>query len=566
MSDSIIMVVDARETHKRGKMYCTRLFLLLAVWMMLLALLVEGKKNKDEDEEELSEKEEQKLEAAQLKQDQKKGGIRIGSTNMLVPDSAAELPMVVSHQEDQPLCKPDTLLDPANKMQIMEGFDAVVISNTVEKPGKMIMDRVSHILVMSGDQSIYSLRMDKCGNVDAKVVLDLAEEPLPAANDDSQPATKLGSGMALDKNFLYVATTNNVYQFPYSDGQHSPLTNGRVVLSNINPENDDVRPDVAIDPFGHAYVPRSGNFPFNAASSFTPDDESDDDDDDDQDKAMIKKFNFRAIPEQGYDYDSDGIVQAYGANTHGFLAFDTQARLWGMDQSFSIMQKADNGESVNAADELNVYDTPLARYGFPNCYTGMDVAKARAKSGMTKMSHPKFKVKAEEGNAEEYCQKAENNQEPAILLPSDHETTGLTFYMGLGCSMGTERTMGTSVGMPCNWTDTPFVAHRGATGQSVGHSVARLQFDDLGHKPRPDKKNDILLQQAVPCTGYGCFTPTGIVFDSFGRLLVASEESNEIFLVNRIFSNLAAQMLTDKYLAEKDGKIQAAGHEEEDDD
>ncbi|ORX50178.1 hypothetical protein DM01DRAFT_1384899 [Hesseltinella vesiculosa] len=576
-----------------------RSIFILALWFALFTLLVHGrpfgKKDKDEEEEEddekaeeKREKEEQRLEAAQLKEDQKVGGIRIGSTNMLVPDSAADLPMVLSHKEDQPLCKPDMYLEPAQALQLLEGFDAVVLSNSIEKPGKMIMDRVNHLLIMSGDESVYSMRMDRCGNVETKVILSTSSDQLHAASmsvkkkggdeemddedQEERPLYKLGHGLALDRDFLYISTNNRVFQFPYSDGQHSRLENGRVVLDNINPENDEARPDIAIDPFGQAYVPRSGDMPTVASDT-----NSELDSILEQEDALIKKFNFRSIPKEGFDYDTDGSVHAYGANTHGFMAFDTQARLWGMDQSFDVVQSADfAGEPIQSADELNLYEIPLARYGFPNCYTGLDMddyytqsslrsGKGDLGSGVNRQKgHPSYKVADQDMN--EYCKKADNNQLPSITLNPGLETAGLLFYKGVGCSMGNPSTMGTSVGMPCNWTDTPFLANRGPTGENTGHSVMRLPFDDLGHLPRPDKDNDILIQQVDPCTGYGCFTPSGLAFDGYGRLLIASEETNEILMINRVFSAMAAQMLTDSYLADQKGTISAAEYKEEEEE
>lgn len=146
---------------------------------------------------------------------------------------------------------------------------------------------------------------------------------------------------------------------------------------------------------------------------------------------------------------------------------------------------------------------------------------------------------------DEYCKQQDNNQQPAIPLAPGLKSAGLYFYMGVGCSVGNAQTLGTSVGLPCNWTDTPIVAYRGATGKPEGHSLVHLSFDDLGHKPRWDKPAEVILEQESPCQSGGCFTPVGVAVDSYGRILVGSEETNEIFMVRRIFSNMAAKALTD---------------------
>lgn len=228
--------------------------------------------------------------------DSKIGGIRVGVNQALVPDSASDHPLVLSHEEDQPLCDPNTKLEPAQPLKVMNGYESILITNQIKEPRKLIMDRVNHGLVVSSNNAIYSLRMDKCGNVDAVKILDLQQQQGSLFEKDET----LAHGLALDTKYLYIATTNNVYQFPYSDGQHSPLENGRKVVSNINPTNKDGMPDVAIDPFGHAFIPRSGVFNLDPGSINKMD----------QNNAIIKKFNFRNIPENGFDYDSDGLVSS----------------------------------------------------------------------------------------------------------------------------------------------------------------------------------------------------------------------------------------------------------------
>ncbi|KAI8083016.1 uncharacterized protein BX664DRAFT_301585 [Halteromyces radiatus] len=468
------------------------------------------------------------------------GAIRMGSTNLLVPDSASEHPMVLSHEESMPLCNPDITLSPINPMEVLNGYDAIVIANHIKQPRKLLMDRVNHLLVMSGDNAIYSLRMDKCGNVNTELILDTTiKGQLPGTH-----------GMALDTKYIYVATLNNVYQFPYSDGQHSPLTNGRVVVSNIATDPDAPReamPDISIDPFGVAFIPRSSVGIHMASGALDKMNQND---------AIIKKFNFRSIPVTGYDYQRDGVVHAFGTNSRGSMAFDAQARLWGADHPFDSIHRADLGDisSSGPAEEINLYEASGVNYGFPQCFTEFDLKEHTSKfAGLgAQWAHPEFMNGSI--NMDTYCQQGENNHGPAIPLAPGSKTAGLFFYMGTGCSVGTQDTKGTSVGLPCNWTDTPIVAYHGEPAQPNGHSVVHLSFDDLGHKPRWDKPAEIILQQVDPCTSAPCFSPVGLAIDEFGRLLISSEESNEIFMVRRIFNAQSAKLLTDIANAREEAK------------
>jgi hypothetical protein len=246
----------------------------------------------------------------------RRGALRVGSANVLVPDASSEHPMIISNPEDQPLCKPDVTLTPSRAIKVMPGYELMLLANQINNPRKIVIDQANHVLVVSPGQGLYSIRMDKCGNSDVQLILN--NEKL------DQP---VGHGFALFDRHIFVATANSVYKFPYSDGQHSPIENGVKILSNINPKDPNAAPDVAIDPFGHAFIPRSVS---ELHENLDPK------------QAIIKKFNLRIIPENGFDYEKDGEVQAYGTNTHGTMGFDTQARLWGINgMSTGEIKRAD---------------------------------------------------------------------------------------------------------------------------------------------------------------------------------------------------------------------------------
>ncbi|KAI8980551.1 hypothetical protein BDB01DRAFT_843847 [Pilobolus umbonatus] len=429
--------------------------------------------------------------------------MRVGAAQLLVPDASAENPLIISIKEDQPLCSPDTILTPSSELTVMPGYALSVIVNTIQNPKRMIVDRANHILVVSSD-GLYSVRMDKCGNTQTQLIL---------GNDMSI------HGLALYDHQLYLTTADSVYKYPYSDGQHSPLENGEIVIRNINSEQ---APDIVISPFGHVYIPQTVK---TVDDKVTPSD------------AIIKKFNLRLMFDSGFDFNEDGELYALGTNTRGSLGFDAQMKLWGISR-FDETSSMDWNQGL--AEELNVYDTANKNYGFPYCNT-----QGVQSEGYRQSAHPSFT----KDSTDEYCRNSANNQPPAVPLPSNSIASALHFFMGTFCSMGDSETLGTSVGLPCNWTNTPLIANRGMDGMSVGHNVVRIPFDDLGHKPRLDKEVEVLIQHAEPCDT-GCITPHSLAVDTYGRLLITSDQTNEIFLFSRIYEQQAAQMLTDKYNVE----------------
>lgn len=244
------------------------------------------------------------------------GGMRVGADNAIVPDASSAHPLVIAHPEDQPLCKPAQPIEPSHPVQVMDGFETFVLAN-INNPRKLVVDPANHVLVISGGQGVYSIRMDRCGNAETLQILgsDQLDEPIE-------------SGLALFDGHLYVATANSVWRYPYVDGQHTPLEAGERVVFNINPNNKEATPDVSIDPFGHAYIPRTPTeFSDRVANT----------------EAILKRFNFRAVPADGYDFETDGEVYAVGTNINGIMGFDAQARLWAIDGPFDSFRRADLG-------------------------------------------------------------------------------------------------------------------------------------------------------------------------------------------------------------------------------
>ena len=219
--------------------------------------------------------------------------------------------------------------------------------------------------------------------------------------------------------------------------------------------------------------------------------------------------------------------------------------------------------SAGLAEEINVYEFPYMNYGFPYCFTEYDLnsytKQAKGKGGQ--WGHPNFMN--ETVNLDQICDQDVNNRKPAIPVAPMNMASAIHFYMGQFCSVGNDKTLGTSVGMPCNWTDTPIVAYRGNPGQPDGHRVVHLPFDDLGHKPRLDKNEEVIFQSKQPCQGEGCIDPVGLAIDDYGRLLISSQNTNEIFMIERIYNVNAARLMTDEALAAEEAAEEAAEKAEE---
>ncbi|KAI7898912.1 uncharacterized protein BX663DRAFT_489681 [Cokeromyces recurvatus] len=421
------------------------------------------------------------------------GALYVGATNILVPDASADLPLLVSTTQDQPLCKPKQLIQSAHTLQVLKGYDFIILTNQINSPRKLLIDYTNHLLV-SSPTGIHSVRMDKCGNSDIQLIYEGQVQ-----------------SMALFRNRLYVVGQESVMAFTYSDGQHSPLSEGVEVIHNTGTEAI----DLTIDLLGHAYVARGD---------------------------VIKRFNVRFLPVEGFDFERDGEIYAYGTNTQGLLGLDAQSRLWGINGVSLVngeIKRADISASENLAsgiaEELNVYETPNTNYGFPYCMTEYKFTSSDNRG--RQWAHPDF---MSDSINDDYCQQHANNLPPAVPLPPNSIASSVHFFMGQFCSVGDLKTGATSVGLPCNWTDTPILANHGSG------NVVHLPFDDVGHNPRWDKHTPEVILSSSQCTHGACFTPFGLAVDHFGRLLVSSDESNEIVMISRIYNEKALKVLTDK--------------------
>lgn len=472
------------------------------------------------------------------------GSIRLGG-DILIPDASSEHPLILSNAKDQPLCLPSETIKPVRDLKVMPGYEFFVLTNKIEYPKKIVMDKANHLLAISSKNGVYSIRMDKCGNSEVQQILehDALGEPL-------------GMGMELYGQHLYISTTHSIYRFPYSDGQHSALSDGIKVMSNMNSDNSEIT-DIAIDVFGYAFIPRTvSQMHQNLDASH----------------AVIKKFNFKNIPDSAYDFERDGEVFASGTNTQGLLGFDAQAQLWGINglledaslgrgNSFIRKYKQRLTFSIDLslagfAEELNKYSAPQKNYGFPYCLTEHNLQGiSEVSRGLgAQWAHALFVNQSVSLN--DYCQQSDNNVPPEVPLAPKTYASSAHFYTGVFCSVGDLTTEGTSVGLPCNWTNTPILANHGQPRDPTGHSVVHLPFNDLEHKPRLDLAAEVLLQETEPCFDDKCFSPFGLALDNYGRLYISSDETNEIIVFKRIFNEKAAETLTDIVEKAEDAKYE----------
>ncbi|KAG2181734.1 hypothetical protein INT44_008549 [Umbelopsis vinacea] len=341
--------------------------------------------------------------------------------------------------------KPD-VIQPSAPFSVISGYEAIVVSNTMKNPRSVTVDEANHFLVLAaGDNSIYSIREDLCGNMSQQLLVN---------------GSKLGGSILQDslvafRDHLYVATGDAVYKFQYSPGQHSEIQNApEIVLKNIGEK----QLPMTIDPRGRLFVPKG----FSQAAAGG---------------SQVRQYDLMDVPAGGFDYGNNGeALSAAGNNGAGPLAYDTQGRIWGTNIA------------ADGSENLSLFD-------------------ANASANTT--------------------------------VPVGSQTRGIAFYRGLGCSVGDADSLGTTEGFPCRWTDHAFLATRN-TG------VVHVPFSDLAHAPSGAPETIFGQTDISDCSTGTCISPISIAFDQMGRIVTASDTTNEVWMVRRVYNPDAGKILTDK--------------------
>jgi hypothetical protein len=174
-------------------------------------------------------------------------------------------------------CNTPAVIKPSAPFSVIPGYEAIVVSNTLQNPRSVAVDEANHFLVLAaGDNSIYSIREDLCGNIDQQLLL----------NGSKLSGSILQDSIIAFRDQLYVATGDAVYKFKYSPGQHTELqSDPEVVIRNIGEK----QLPMTIDPRGRLFVPKG----FSQAAAGG---------------SQVKQYNVLDIPEGGFDYGNTGEV------------------------------------------------------------------------------------------------------------------------------------------------------------------------------------------------------------------------------------------------------------------
>ena len=314
-------------------------------------------------------------------------------------------------------------------------------------------------------------------------------------------APGLNHGIALHDGYLYASSASTVYRWRYSAAR-APLGARETVVTGIPATGHSTR-TLAFDRSGSLYVSVGSGSNVDRDSS----------------RARIRRFGasrLRALP---LSFNS-GEVFADGLRNEVGLRFDSQDRLWGIENGVDQLNRADLGGDIhndNPGEELNLFTSPGAFYGYPYCFSEFRLP-GRGLGPGTQWVHPDFQRDGVHSDA--WCRDPRNVVPPVLSLQAHSAPLDLLFYTGGSFPAGMRGDL--FVGYHGSWNRTPETGYKvvrvpfGADGKPSGEAEDFFRYDSSSARQRSEWPH----------------RPVGLAQAASGDLLVTSDASNQVIAIH----------------------------------
>ncbi|KAI1811325.1 soluble quino protein glucose dehydrogenase [Poronia punctata] len=235
-------------------------------------------------------------------------------------------------------------------------WEITKIASGLSRPRTIVFDPLGNMLVLESASgvSVHTFGDDGCLNSSTTIIAN----------------SGLNHGLSLspDGKTLYASSTTQAWSWTY-DAAARNVSDQKTIVTGISqgvhftrtivvsPKN----PDIVLISVGS-----NNNWDYAAESPETG-------------RACVKAFDVSKAPTEGYDYNSEGTMIAYGVRNEVALAFDPNGHVWGAENSGDDFQRTVDGQSTdihidNPAEELNYFGDPESPrepnwFGYPTCFT-----------------------------------------------------------------------------------------------------------------------------------------------------------------------------------------------------
>ncbi|KAI1828386.1 soluble quino protein glucose dehydrogenase [Xylaria intraflava] len=383
------------------------------------------------------------------------------------------------------------------------------IASGLTQPRTVTFDSQDNMVVLESSKgvSVHTFGSDGCINSSTTII----------------PNTELNHGLSFtpDGKTLYASSPTQVWSWSY-DAAAREASNQKTII-NIDQQTDHITRTIAVSPKNPdiIVVSTGSNDNWDYAAS-----------DPSHGRAAVKAFDVTKTPADGYTYNTDGILVAYGVRNEVALTFDPNGHVWGVENSGDEFQRTVNGTSVdihqdNPAEELNYLGDPENPrspnwFGYPTCFTVWEPSLFTDTTDLKVGSQ--FVVTPNATFNDATCTEVSNP--PRLAFEAHMAPIGAAFDKDAA---------NLYVTFHGSWDRDP------ASGYHLAE-VPFTQTDDGVYDPvaAADSQTSYttILSAEDPgtCTGTSCWRLTGVSWDNAGEMLFISSDNaddGEVFVMQK---------------------------------
>jgi len=387
-------------------------------------------------------------------------------------------------------CQPPALrqcTNPLPNARLPQGYCASIWANGVGRPRGIITASNGDLLVVESAKEQVTVFWQTNGQVQSR---RLAAAP------------GLNHGVAWFGNFLYASSSTTVYRWKYTAGIRADLGPAEVVVKNV-PCCHHLSRTLVFDESGHFYVTVGSNSNMDPNSTH----------------ARIHQFNVDNVPQGGINWDS-GFLFADGLRNEVGINFDSQGRLWGVENGVDDLNRPDLGGDIhtdNPSEEINLFENPGKFYGYPYCWSEYSLPPQYSKGRGSQWVHPNFQNDMIHSDA--WCRNTANVVPPRYSLGAHQAPLDIIFNK-----------VNTFPGFPAGGA---FVSMHGSWDRqpTQGYRVAYITFQN----GMPTGEINVLSHAGNIANWPNNVRPVGLAFNKCGSqdcLYITSDDNGQIIEIS----------------------------------
>ncbi|KAI2630424.1 soluble quino protein glucose dehydrogenase [Xylaria nigripes] len=387
------------------------------------------------------------------------------------------------------------------------GWQLTKIADGLRQPRTVRFDSLGNMLVLeaSSGLSVHTFGPDGCINSTNTII--------------SNPGLNHGLSLTPDDKTLYVSSPSKVWSWTY-DATTRQVSKQKTVI-NINEQPGHATRTIAVSPKNSNIILVStgsnANWDYAAGSPSTG-------------RAAVKAFDMNQAPTDGYNYDTDGTLVAYGVRNEVGLIFDPNGHAWGVENSGDEFTRTVNSQEVdihidNPAEELNYFGDPESPrtpnwFGYPTCFTVWEPSLFTDTKDLKTGSQ--FVVAPNDTFNDASCEGISNPprlsfQAHAAPIGSAFNKDATKLYITFHGSWNRQPASGYAL------AEVPFTKTADGLYDPVAAADSQTSFTTIMSAPDPGS-----------CNSASCWRPTGVQWDNAGeKLFISSDNFNngEIFVL-----------------------------------